>query len=534
MPRLTIDNQEVEVPDGATILDAARKLGIEIPTLCFRKGIEPNTSCMVCVVKVHGMEALQPACAAPATDGMRVESDTDEVRDARRIALELLLSDHLGDCDAPCHIACPARMNIPRMIRQIAAGDLRAAIATVKRDIALPAVLGRICPAPCEKACRRGAHDAPLAICLLKRYVADADLASGDPYVPQCEAETHRRVAVVGAGPAGLAAAYHLRQCGHGCTLFDERELPGGMLRYGLTADRLPREVLDAEIDIVRRLGAKFRMETRVETDVSLDDLRSQYDAVIVAVGEVGADADRCGLPASAKGVLTDPHTGATGVAGVFAAGNAVRAARLAVRAVQNGKVAAASVHQHLSGAAVTGLHRPFSVHVGRVHEGEMESFLREGSGGPRVTPSGREGGLTDDEARIESLRCLHCDCRKRTRCALRDHADAHGAAPGAYRSERRTFEQFAQHAEVVYEPGKCIDCGLCVKITEQAGERLGLTFIGRGFDVRVAPPFDAPLSGALTRVAADCVEACPTGALAFRDDARNLPGREEARQEEK
>ena len=528
MPRLTIDNQEVEVPDGATILDAARKLGIEIPTLCFREGIEPNTSCMVCVVKVHGLAALQPACAAPAADGMRVDSDTDEVRDARRTALELLLSDHLGDCDAPCHTTCPARMNIPRMIRQIAAGDLSGAIATVKRDIALPAVLGRICHAPCEKACRRGAHDAPLAICLLKRYVADADLASGDPYVPQCEAETNRRVAVVGAGPAGLAAAYHLRQRGHGCTLFDQRELPGGMLRYGLTANRLPREVLDAEIEIVRRLGAEFRMETRVGTDVSLDDLHSQYDAVIFAVGEVGADADRCGLPASAKGVQADPQTGATGVAGVFAAGDAVRAARLAVRAVQDGKVAAASVHQYLSGAAVTGLRRPFSVHVGRVHEGEMQKFLREGSGGPRVTPSGREGGLTDDEARTESLRCLHCDCRKRTCCALRDCADVHAARPGRFKSQRRTFEQYARHPDVLYEPGKCIDCGLCVKITEQAGERLGLTFLGRGFDVRVAPPLGAPLSEALTRAAAECVAACPTGALARKDNARNSPSTED------
>ncbi|HUU21926.1 MAG TPA: 2Fe-2S iron-sulfur cluster-binding protein, partial [Phycisphaerae bacterium] len=142
MPTIHIDNQPVEVANGATILEAAGKLGIDIPTLCYRPGCEANTSCMVCLVKVAGRNGMVPACATEAVDGMRVESETDEVRDLRRVALELLLSDHLGDCMAPCHSLCPARMNIPQMIRQIAAGELREAIETVKADIALPAVLG--------------------------------------------------------------------------------------------------------------------------------------------------------------------------------------------------------------------------------------------------------------------------------------------------------------------------------------------------------------------------------------------------------
>ena len=150
MRRVIIDNREVEVADGATVLDAARKLGIEIPTMCFLKGQKPLTSCMVCVVKVAGSEKLIPACGAIAEDGMRIETDNEEVRQARRAALELLLSEHVGDCVGPCQVTCPAQMDIPLMIGQIAAGRLGEAIATVKRDIALPAVLGRICPAPCE------------------------------------------------------------------------------------------------------------------------------------------------------------------------------------------------------------------------------------------------------------------------------------------------------------------------------------------------------------------------------------------------
>ena len=148
MPKLTIDNQEVEVEKGSTILDAANALGVDIPSMCFLKGCTPSTSCMVCVVKVEGRNGLVPACATVATDAMIVHSETDEVRKARTTALELLLSDHLGDCMGPCHVTCPATMDIPLMIRQIADGNMQAAIETVKKDIALPAILGRICPAP--------------------------------------------------------------------------------------------------------------------------------------------------------------------------------------------------------------------------------------------------------------------------------------------------------------------------------------------------------------------------------------------------
>src|SRR3972149_9846484 len=131
MPRLTIDNREVEPAAGSTILDAAAKLGIDIPTLCFLKDLDPSTSCMVCVVKIAGLPSLVPACATIATDDMKVESDSERVREARRAALELLLSDHLGDCMGPCQMTCPARMDIPLMIRHIAAGRLADAIATV-------------------------------------------------------------------------------------------------------------------------------------------------------------------------------------------------------------------------------------------------------------------------------------------------------------------------------------------------------------------------------------------------------------------
>lgn len=505
------------MPPGSTILDAARKLGVDIPTLCFLEGQAPSTSCMVCVVKVKGR--LVPSCATKAAEGMRVESETDGVRDARKAALELLLSDHLGDCVAPCQNVCPAHMNVPLMLRRIAAGEYRDALITVKERIALPAVLGRICPAPCEKGCRRGDADAPVSICLLKRFVADADLASESPYVPSKRPDTGKKVAIVGAGPTGLSAAYHLLREGHACTVFDDREKPGGMLRYGVPEDELPREVLDAEIGIIERMGAVLRPETRIGNDRPLADLQRDFDAVLVATGKLDeSDAARLGLEGSARGVKTDRASRLTSLPGVFAGGGAVRPLRMAVRAVADGRAAAVSIGQYLAGARVAGPERAFSTRIGKLREGEIDVFMANASAAGRLAPA---DGFAPDGAREEARRCLHCDCRKPAACKLRRHAQTYGADPRRYarRGEKdgRMFERHSQHPDVVYEPGKCIDCGLCIKIAEAAREPLALTFIGRGFDVRVGVPFSGTIAEALSRAAAECVAACPTGALAFK-----------------
>jgi len=534
MPTLTIDNREIEVPPGATILDAARKLGIQIPTLCYLEGSTPSTSCMVCLVKHRASGRFVPSCASLAEDGMEIESETDEVRETRREALELLLSDHLGDCVGPCHATCPAHMNIPLMIRQIAAGAFRDALVTVKEQIALPAVLGRICPAPCEKACRRGVQDASLSICLLKRFPADVDLASADPYLPPCQPASGKRVGIIGAGPAGLAAAYYLLQDGHACTLFDDHEKPGGMLQYAVPVNRLPRDVLDAEIAIIQRLGAEFRPGVHVGDKPSLADIRKEFDAVLVATGELKEDeAARLGLPTTGQGIEVDRRTLQTSAIGVFAAGSAVRKQKMAVRAVADGKAAATSIDQFLRGVPVTGPLGLFSTHIGRLKDGEIEKFMTEAGDGAtaglssRVLPGGgtvgqadrgtEAPGFTDAEARQESSRCLHCDCRKFAACKLRQYADRYEASPTRYDGERRVFEQQVHPEGVVYESGKCIACGICIQIAASHREALGLTFVGRGFAVRVGVPFNQSLAEGLAGAAAECAAACPTGALALR-----------------
>jgi len=521
MTKLTIDNQQIEVPAGTTVLEAARRLGIDIPTLCYLEGRPAINSCMICLVKVNGGDTLLPACGLVAEDGMIVESQTDEVIRARRTGLELLLSDHLGDCVGPCRTVCPANMNIPLMIRQIAAGRLDQAIATIKQDIAIPAVLGRICPAPCENACRRRQADSPVAICLLKRYAADADLASGRPYRPDCAPSSGKAVAIVGAGPAGLSAAYYLARAGHACTIFDEHDRPGGSLRQAVPHDRLPPAVLDAEIALILELGVALQTGSRVGDGVPLSRLQRDFDAVLIATGAIDqAAADRLGAAYRDGRVRADGKTYRTETPGLFAAGAAVRPkSALAVRSAADGKEAAVCIDQYLAGREVIGQARPFNVRIGRLLAGEIEQFLALASRSGRIQPSGRTGGFTDDQARAEALRCLHCDCRKADSCRLRDHCQALAARPGRFKSDRRGFIQHSEHPNVIYEPGKCIKCGICVRLAEEYAEPLGLTFIGRGFDVRVGAPLGRSVAEALTAAAAECVRSCPTGALSLRDD---------------
>ena len=450
---------------------------------------------------------------------MVVTSDCDEVRHVRREALELLLSDHVGDCLGPCHMICPAQMDIPLMIRQIAAGKLRDAIETVKKDIALPAVLGRICPKPCERGCRRTVIDEAVSICLLKRYVADVDMESAKPYSPTCKPVQNKRIAIVGAGPAGLAAAYYLQQSGFGCTVFDDHQQSGGMLRYGVPEDELPRDVLDNEIAQIEKLGLTFEGKTRIDNSASLEKLRKDFDAVFIAFGALDSgEVESMGLKTSANGVAIDGKTYQTNLPGVFAGGDAVRKRKLTVRAVADGKEAAESISQYLSGGVVTSPARPFNTRIGKIQDGEKERFAACASNTSRATVSRNGEGFTDEQAKQEAARCLHCDCREVDSCKLRQYAHEYGARPTRYKSERRLFVQQAQHEKIIYESGKCIDCGLCVQIAGEASEELGLTFIGRGFDVRVAVPFERSIADGLKQSAIKCAAACPTGALAFAE----------------
>lgn len=493
MIKLNIDNIAVSVEEGATVLDAADKAGVSIPSMCYLKGCSPSTSCMVCVVRVNGAASLVPACGTKAVDGMVVESDTPEVREARKTALELLLSDHVGDCMGPCHVTCPAKMDIPLMIRQIASGEFGEAIKTVKKDIPLPAVLGRICPAPCENACRRRLHDSAVSICLLKRFVADVDLASGSPYLPVQVEKKNKRVAVIGAGCVGLSAAYYLQAAGFECTVFDKNDRAGGML-----CDEPVAAVLAGEVAVIEKMGVKFKLKTNVSSGKIFVNICQQFDAVLLAVGLENTE----GLESSLKSVFVGSDIGGK--------------KKMAVAAVAAGKEAAVCVGQYLDGNEVSGSVKPFNSRMGKLFDGEIDVFMEGASKDARVEPDGYDGGFVNAEAKGESQRCLHCDCRKPVDCKLRRYSEEYSAKSGTYKAKRREFLQVLEE-QVVYEQGKCIDCGLCVEIASCDSGGMGLAFTGRGFDVKVGVPFGRSLKQGLGDTAEKCIKACPVGALSSR-----------------
>ncbi len=240
---------------------------------------------------------------------------------------------------------------------------------------------------------------------------------------------------------------------------------------------------------------------------------------MLIACGSTAIEqATAWQLKTTSRGIEV-AHNYQTHLPSVFAAGNAVRDKGLVVRSVADGKQAAISIDQYLRGRIVIGPGKPFTTKIGRMSDEEMARFTTGASKEPRQVPAaGMRKGFNASEAQSQAARCLHCDCRGLHTCKLRKYADLYGANPRHYKAQRREFEQDAHHAQVIFEPGKCIDCGLCIQIAAAAGESLGLTFVGRGFDVRVAVPLDRHLDEALRRAAAQCVAACPTAALAFKD----------------
>jgi len=512
MIKLKINNREAEVEEGTSVMQAARRQGIHIPGLCHDDELLHITSCMLCLVK-DCTGKLIPSCSVKVTPGMMIITDDPEIEEARRMALELLLSEHVGDCEAPCQVGCPAHMNIPLMNRLIASGKWEEALKVVKRDIALPSILGRICPAPCEGACHRKTVDEAVSICLLKRFTGDEN----DLYPWTIPPLNGKRVAIIGAGPAGLSAAYYTRLRGIEPTLFDRQEKPGGELRVSISRENLPEDVLEREIGTILNTGVIFRGNTTV-TDAFFEELKQSYDALIVATGNIDDLTKSYGLQGNPKGLEVNRDTFGTAEPGVFAIGNVLRPSRLAVRSVAQGKEVAFSVEQYLNGELVSGEPRLFNSRFGRLHQTEFAEYLKESIRGKRIWPSVPAGGFSREDAVREAQRCMHCDCRAADDCKLRLYADRYKADQKRFQSSpRRNVTKHFQTEGIVYEPQKCIKCGICVRLTEKYREKLGLTYIGRGFDIAIGIPFHESLDAAVKETAILVAEKCPTGALSFR-----------------
>ena len=386
MLELTINGQRQLVSEGTRVIAACRAAGAGIPTLCWLEGQAHFTSCMVCVVKDVRLGRLIPSCSAPVTDGMEIETDTDEVRDARRVALELLLSEHVGDCRAPCQRVCPAQIDIPRMLRQIKAGDLTEAAQTVHRAQAQTGVTCESCKAPCEKACRRGRADQTVAIRRLVGMLGNAESRST------------------------FAKA---------------------------SADK------------------KSKVEIQPTSNFQHPTSNIQGESQSLGVGRWALDVGRSNGP------------------------------------------------------------KRFDSTIGPLQPGDLPAFLAGAAAGEQVVPI--SGDFTPEAAAREAGRCLRCDCRKPENCKLRDLAEIYGARQSRYRGTGRSpVKIMRDHPAIIFEPGKCIKCGICTRIADAAGEAPGLTFLNRGMETTIGVPFGDPLDQALTQATAvRCADACPTGALA-------------------
>ncbi len=306
---VTIDGREVACDHGETILEAARRVGIGIPTLCYEPRLPATAACRMCIVEVEGARKMVPSCSAAVADGMVVRTDTDKIRAMRHLYLELLLSDHNSFCTPPCRDACPTHIKIPQFLDYISQRDYENGVRKLREDLPFPGVLGRVCPRPCEGPCRRQLIEEPITICQLHRFMADQTRDAeqeGELLLPvEPKADTGKRIAVIGGGPAGMAAAFYARLEGHSVKIFEALPKIGGMLRYGIPSYRLPRDVLDAETNILWRLGVELQSGARLGADFQIEDLFEQgFDAVFLALGAF--NSNDMGVPGEdAEGVVT-------------------------------------------------------------------------------------------------------------------------------------------------------------------------------------------------------------------------------------
>ena len=271
----------------------------------------------------------------------------------------------------PCNNACPAGENIQEWLRLVKAGQEELAWRQLVQDNPFPAIHGRVCYHPCEGACNRDGLDQAISIHGVERYLGDLAIANGWQF-PRLGHPTGLKVLIIGAGPSGLAAAYHLAALGHSVEIRDAGDLPGGMMRYGIPEYRLPRNILDAEIDRLRNLGIVFVQNHKVK-DLLLEQKEGGFDAVFVAIG--AHLSKRVEIPSMDAGRMIDAvsflHDVASGERPVIGR-------RVAVYGGGNTAMDAARVARRLGAEESIVIYRRGEAQM-PAHEAEKEEAIREG-----------------------------------------------------------------------------------------------------------------------------------------------------------
>jgi len=514
MPEIKINNKLISASPEETILNVANRSGIHIPTMCWIKDFKPSTSCMVCLVQDMRNGKVLTSCAAKVEEGMDIVTDNDEIRDMRKSALELLLSEHNGDCEAPCQRVCPAEMDIPLMNRMIAGNKADKALKIVKETIALPSILGYICPAPCEKACRRKEIDEPVSICLLKRFTAEEN----PDFTPAVAPKNGINIAVIGAGPAGLAAAYYLALNGFTCHVYDNNELPGGKLRTDIAEDILPRKVLDKEIETIQKLGVEFFQQKTVSTNDISAKLSHQYSFILLTTG-AETSIDTGGFEKTNFSELKELEIFKVNAAHVFVPKQVSAKSKMAVRAVAVGRKLVEWLLEFNDKQKIETPERQFNSVYKRILQEEQEEFLKEAvNHSSRLELAEKLQGFTKEQAIEEAGRCLHCDCRKKEECVLRNLSTEYKASQRTYSLPlNKKTSKNTGHGLIVFEDLKCIKCGICIQTAQKEGDKTGFAYHGRGFDVCVTIPIEKNIALLSEKATLSCATNCPTGAISLK-----------------
>ncbi|WP_454442199.1 formate dehydrogenase subunit alpha [Vibrio bathopelagicus] len=341
MIQIVIDGKFRIVEQGQTVLEAAKTCGLEIPSLCGLNKTADKVPCDLCVVEVDGV-GMTRSCELEVSNGLNITTQSKQLTTHRQEALNRIMTDHYADCEAPCQTACPAGVDIQSYLHHIAQNDHTKAIEVIKKTLPMPLSIGRVCPAFCETECRRNLVDDSIAIRQLKRHAADADLAAQESYTPAKKPSKGKSIAIVGSGPGGLTAGYYLSNEGYDVSVYESMPKAGGWLRYGIPEYRLPKSILDKEIELMCRNGMSVECEKKLGVDFTLSDLSNDFDAVCLAVGASqavemnypGSDLGGCYLGVDyLKDYVTDKQFTTGKKVAVIGGGNtAIDCARTAVR----------------------------------------------------------------------------------------------------------------------------------------------------------------------------------------------------------
>ncbi len=483
--QLKINNIQFESEEEITVLEAAARLGMRIPALCYLKSLEPCTSCTVCIVKDKTDNRFFPSCATIICNGMDIDSESIEVMELRKTSLELLLSEHLGDCSGPCEASCRFDLNVPKVFDAIKNDATQTAISLLQRDLGLPFLVNSWCLATCENACRRKRVDRAVKIQktigeFLLNKIATSKNSEINSNIHADKKEVIR-ILITEPGIKSLALASFLAVNGFSVALpaFDK--------------DRLPEngeDTLLMDIELLISSNVVF-----LEKLPTASEIKSDFEAVI-AGREFDTMHDNLFLIKEAK----QPET-----------------KKSILQGIKQAKDLCNILYKHFHNKSVYDYSDRFVSMSGYLDNGEIDLYLKT-SEARNMREKSNACADAESDAISEIARCLQCNCHGFEDCRLRQYAAEYGAERSKFKKavkQKYSIKTDSLPADistsqvVTYEPGKCIRCGICVKITRKNSGQTGLCFINRGIQTQIDVPFGQSLSKGLGSCVHECVQGC-------------------------